>query len=62
MVSAVNSKRGRYEPMKYMANGRELMREQAERRARRHEPLTGDQVLERLRALGVPIIDKRTKV
>jgi hypothetical protein len=62
MVSAVNSKRGRYEPMKYMANGRELMRERAERRARRHEPLTGDQIIARARALGVPIIDKRTKV
>jgi hypothetical protein len=55
MIAGVNSKHGKYQPIKYMAGGRELMREQAERRA----ILTGDQVLERMRALGVPVIDKR---
>jgi DNA-binding IclR family transcriptional regulator len=59
MVEAVNSKRGRYEPVKWMANGRALMREQAEKRARR-QGMGGDEILARMRALGVPIIDKRS--
>jgi hypothetical protein len=60
MLAAVNSKRGRYDPVRYMAGGRELMRERAERQ-RAREPLSGDEIVSRMRALGVPIIDKRGK-
>lgn len=60
MLAAVNSKREKYQPVKWMANGRELMRQAAERRAAR-EPMTGEQVIEQMRALGVPIIDQRRR-
>jgi hypothetical protein len=58
MLRAVHSKRGRYEPVKYMLNGRALAREMREAREER-EPMTGEQIIQRFRQLGVPIIDKR---
>lgn len=57
MLVAVNSKRQKYQPAKWMLNGKELMREARERR----KPLTGEECLERFRRLGVPIIDMRQK-
>lgn len=57
MLAAVNSKKGKYEPTRYMVNGKALAeraREQTER-----EPMQGDEILRRLRMFGVPIIDKR---
>lgn len=58
MVEAVNSKRHRYDPMKFMANGAELKRRARE--ASERELPSGDDVLAKIRRLGVPIIDKRT--
>jgi hypothetical protein len=58
MLVAVNSKRGKYEPRKYMLNAKRLA-EKAE--SIKREPMTGEQVLARFRQLGVPIIDKRGK-
>jgi hypothetical protein len=60
MLAATNSKREKYRPVKWMANGRELMAEAAAKRQRK-EPMTGDEILARMRALGVPIIDKRKR-
>lgn len=57
MLVAVNSKHGKYEPRKYMIDGKRL----AERAAAKREPMTGEQVLQRFRQLGVPIIDMRGK-
>jgi hypothetical protein len=57
MLEAVNSKRRRYDPVKYMMNGRELRREARE--AAERSALTGDQVLEKLKRLGARIIDNR---
>lgn len=61
MLVAVNSKHGKYEPMKYMANGKALAErardEQTERR-----PATADDLIAQFRRAGVPIIDKRAKV
>jgi hypothetical protein len=59
MLAAVNSKRKQYDPMRYMMNGRALKQQRA-RRA--EQPMTGDQVLARIRQLGVPVIDNRSKV
>lgn len=61
MLVAVNGKRGKYEPMKWMLNGRDMQRERAER-VKRREGMTGEEVMARFAALGVPIIDKRAKV
>jgi hypothetical protein len=58
MLVAVNSKHGKYEPRKYMMNGKRLQ-ERAERDRREREPMTGEQVLARFRQLGVRVIDKR---
>jgi hypothetical protein len=60
MLSAVNTKNGRYDPAKYMLNKEAINRERAEREAAR-EPLTGEQVITRFRQLGVPIIDMRSR-
>lgn len=57
MLSAINSKKHRYDPMKYMANGAELKRRAAE--ARERELPTGDELLAKMRRLGVQIIDTR---
>ena len=57
MLAAVNSKHGRYEPIKYMADRAELMRRRAAARAAAG-PFEGS-ILQRFRALGVPIVDKR---
>ena len=61
MLVAVNSKHGKYEPRKYMIDGKRLA-ERAERDRREREPMTGEQVLQRFRQLGVPIIDKRSAI
>ena len=60
MLAAVNSKRGKYEPYKWMRNGAELQR-RAKAAAGERQPMTGDQVLARFRQLGVPIVDNRQK-
>jgi hypothetical protein len=60
MLSAVNSKARRYEPERWMTNSRELMRRKQEAPTARR-PLTGEEVIQRFRMLGVPIRDKRTK-
>lgn len=57
MVAAVNSKRRKYDPMKYMANGAELKRRARE--AVEKELPTGDELLAKICRLGVPIIDNR---
>ena len=60
MLSAINSKRHKYDPMQYMVNGAELKRrarEEAERQV-----LDGDELLAKMRRLGVRIIDNRQKV
>jgi hypothetical protein len=57
MLVAVNSKRGKYEPRKYMINGKRLAEQERERE--RREPMTGDEVLARFRQIGMPIIDLR---
>ena len=57
MVEAVNSKKGKYDPMKFMANGKALAERAREERS--HEPMQGDEILRKLRMFGVPIIDKR---
>jgi len=60
MLAALNSKRLKYDPVRYMANREEMERRAAAERAAR-PPMTGEQILDRFRALGVPIIDKRVK-
>lgn len=60
MLAAVNGKRHKYEPVKYMMNGKALARQMREAREKR-EPMTGEQVIQRLRQLGVPIIDLRSQ-
>lgn len=61
MLVAVNSKRGRYEPIRYMANGAEIAAARARAAAERaeREPLTGGEVLAAFRAAGMKINDKR---
>ena len=61
MVAAVNSKHGKYDPVKYMMNGKALRRRAQEEREAR-EPLSGDEVLARFRAIGWPVIDQRAKI
>lgn len=61
MLVATNAKRGKYEPYKWMADRHELQRERAARMKRR-EGMTGEEIMARFQALGVPIIDKRTTV
>jgi hypothetical protein len=58
MVSAVNSKRRKYDPVRYMANGAELKR-RAREAAERELP-SGDELLQKIRRLGVRVIDNRT--
>lgn len=58
MLAAVNSKKGRYEPVKYMMNAKALARQAEEARAER-EPMTGDEILRRMRQIGVRIVDLR---
>jgi hypothetical protein len=60
MLAAVNSKKGKYEPMKYMANGKALAERAREEQAER-EPISGDEIIAQLRRAGVQIIDKRAK-
>ena len=60
MIAAVNSKREKYDPLNWMQDGKELKRRAAEERAKR-QPLTGEQILDRFSALGVPVIDKRAR-
>jgi hypothetical protein len=59
MVSAVNQRHGVYQPLDFMLDYRReqarVMRESRESQA----PLTGDEVLAQLAAMGVPIIDTR---
>lgn len=58
MLAAVNSKHGRYEPVKYMMDGKALARQAREARDKR-EGLSGEQVIGRIRAMGWPVIDLR---
>jgi hypothetical protein len=58
MLAAVNSKKGKYEPMKYMANGKALAERAREEQA---EPMAGEEIIARFRQAGVQIIDKRAK-
>lgn len=60
MLAAVNSKREKYQPMKWMAGGKELMR-QAQQRAVEKEPPTGDDILAAFQKMGIPVIDRRAK-
>jgi hypothetical protein len=58
MLDAVNSKKGKYEPMKYMMNARALAERAREEQA---EPMAGEEIIARFRQAGVQIIDKRAK-
>jgi hypothetical protein len=58
MLVAVNSKKRRYEPLKWVMDKR-TARERVREAERRREPMTGEQILDRFRSLGVPIIDNR---
>ncbi len=60
MLSAINSKGRQYQPERWMRHGGELMREKRQAAAARR-PLTGEEVMQRFRMCGVPIIDQRTK-
>jgi hypothetical protein len=60
MVAAVNSKRRKYDPMRYMMNGAELKR-RAREAAERDLP-SGDELLRKIQRLGVRVIDNRQKV
>lgn len=57
MVAATASKKEKYRPAKWMANGKAR---QAEAR-RPGEPMTGDQIMQRFQQLGVRIIDQRAR-
>jgi hypothetical protein len=57
MVAAVRSKRGKYDPVKYMMNAKEI-RAKAQRE---REPMTGDEILAKLKAIGYPVLDMRGK-
>ena len=59
MVSAVNSKRHKYDPMRFMMNGAELRR-RAREAAERELP-SGDELLTKMLRLGVRVIDNRGK-
>jgi hypothetical protein len=59
MVAAVNSKRRKFDPLKYMMNGAELRR-RAREAAERELP-SGDELLTKIRRLGVRVIDNRGK-
>ena len=59
MVAGVNSKHRKYDPVKYMANGAELKR-RAREAAERELP-SGDELLMKIRRLGVRVIDNRGK-
>jgi len=59
MVQAVNSKRRKYDPMQFMMNGAELKRRA--RPLRERELPTGDELLMKIRRLGVRVIDNRGK-
>jgi hypothetical protein len=66
MVAASNSKRRRYDPAKYMIKAhRDKLRDMnAEIEHKKLDPargMTGEQVLQAFRGMGVPIIDKRKK-
>jgi len=60
MLAAINSKGEKYDPVKWMQDGREIKRKAAAERANREAP-TGDQILAQLKAAGVPVIDRRRK-
>jgi len=57
MIAAVNSKQNRYDPLRYMMNGRGLKQQQ---RAA-SKGMTGDQILTRFKQLGVRVIDNRKR-
>ena len=57
MVAAVKSKRRKYDPVRYMMNGAELKRRARE--AAEHDLPTGDELLQKMRRLGVRLIDNR---
>lgn len=60
MVHAMNSKRGKYEPARFLTAPHRRLIEQ-KRADRPCEPMTGEQVFMRLKQLGVPILDGRKK-
>jgi hypothetical protein len=57
IVAATHSKRPKYDPVRWMANGAELKRRARE--AVERELPTGDELLTRMKSLGVQIIDNR---
>lgn len=59
IMVATNSKSHNYDPLKYMANGADLKRRAAE--ARERALPTGDELLMKMRHLGVQIIDNRKR-
>lgn len=60
MLVAVNSKGRQYQPERWMQHRGEAA-EQRRKAAVARRPLTGEEVMQRFRMLGVPIIDKRAK-
>lgn len=60
MLAAVNSKHGRYDPLRYMLNGRGIKAEQRAK-TREREPMTGDALLRRIQQLGIQVIDNRKR-
>jgi len=59
MVAAVNSKRRKYDPVKFMMNGADIRRRSRE--AAERELPSGDELLLKIRRLGVRVIDNRGK-
>jgi len=57
MVQAVNSKRRKYDPVHFMMNGAEMKR-RAREAVERALP-SGDELLQKIRRLGVRVIDNR---
>lgn len=61
MLVAVNSKKRKYDPFPWMANGAELRRRAAAERAEQKPLATVADVIEKFKRFGVPIIDTRQK-
>lgn len=57
MVAATNTKKEKYQPAKWMANGAAIARRAAERK----EPMTGEEIVEQFKRMGVRVIDNRKK-
>jgi len=59
MLAAINSKHHHYRPQVYMLDA-DALRKRSETAAER-PPMTGEQVVARFRAMGVPVIDLRER-